>query len=98
MYYVIHATDAPNSFEKRRSVRAAHLQRLEKLKEEGRLIVAGPLLAEDDENPAVSGVKGSLIIAEFDTLEAAKAWAAADPFVTAGVYANVTIQPFKKAL
>jgi len=98
MYYVIYAEDTPNSFEKRRSVRAAHLQRLESLKEEGRLIVAGPLLADDDESPTVSHVKGSLIIADFDNLEAAKAWAASDPFVTADVYANVTIQAFKKTL
>lgn len=98
MHYVIYAEDTPDSLEKRRSVRSAHLQRLETLKDEGRLIVAGPLLGGDDENPAVSGIKGSLIIAKFDNLEAAKAWAAADPYVTAEVYANVTVQPFKKVL
>ena len=98
MHYIIYAEDTPNSLEKRRSVRPAHIQRVKALKEEGRLLVAGPLLGGDDENPAVSGVKGSLIIAEFPNLETAKAWAAADPYVTADVYANITVQPFKVML
>jgi len=98
MLYVIYAEDTPDSLEKRRSVRPAHLQRVETLKEEGRLIVAGPLLGGDDEDTAISGVNGSLIIAEFDNLDAAKSWAAADPYVTAGVYANITVKPFKKVL
>jgi len=95
MHYVFYCKDTPDSLEKRRSVRPAHIQRLQKLKDAGRLVVAGPLLGGDDENPAVSGIKGSLIIAEFPNLEEAKAWAAADPYATAEVYANVTIQPFK---
>ena len=98
MHYVFYCEDTPDSFEKRRSVRPAHLQRLKTLKEEGRLVVAGPLLRDDDDNPAVAGVKGSLIVAEFPNIEAAKAWAAADPYVTAEVYANVTVLPFKVML
>jgi len=98
MYYLIYCEDTPDSLEKRRSVRPAHVQRLNLLKKEGRLLTAGPLLGSDDENPIVSGVIGSLIIAEFENLETAKAWAAADPYVTADVYANVTVQPFKKLL
>lgn len=98
MHYVIYCEDVPNSMEKRRSVRPAHLKRIQALKDEGRLIVAGPLLGGDDENLAVSGVKGSLVIAEFSNLEEAKAWAAADPYVIAEVYANITVQPFKVVL
>lgn len=98
MHYVIYAEDVPESAEKRRSVRPAHLQRLEDLKKEGRLVVAGALLGDDDENVAISGIKGSVVIAQFDNLEAAKAWAAADPYVTAEVYANVIVEPFKPAL
>ncbi len=98
MHYAIYATDAPNSFEKRRSTRPAHLQRLNELQQQGRLILAGPLLNEDHENPAQGGFCGSLIIAEFDSIEDAKAWAAADPYVTANVYANIEIKPFVKAL
>lgn len=98
MHYVFYCEDTPDSMEKRRSVRPARLQRLEELKDEGRLVVAGPILGGDDENPAVSGVKGSIIIAEFPSLEEAKVWAAADPYVTADVYANVTILPFKVTL
>ncbi len=98
MHYVIYAEDTPDSLEKRKTVRAAHLQRLETLKAENRLIVAGPLLGGENENTAISGIIGSLIIAEFDNLNAAKAWAAADPYVTADVYANVMVLPFKKTL
>ena len=98
MHYLIYAEDTPDSLEKRRSVRPAHLQRVQLLKDENRLLVAGPLLGGDDENPAVSGIKGSVIIAEFPNLEAAKAWAAADPYVTADVYANITVQPLKVIL
>ncbi len=97
MYYTIYGEDTPDSLEKRRSVREAHLKRLEMLDQENRLLVAGPLLNEDGEDSMLkSGVKGSVIIAEFDNLEAAKVWAAADPYVTAEVYARVTISPFKK--
>ena len=95
MHYVIYCEDVPDSVEKRRSARPAHLKRLRDLKDSNRLIVAGPLLKNDDDNTSFGGVKGSLIIAEFSNLEEAKAWAAADPYVTADVYANVTVQPFK---
>ncbi|WP_264770090.1 BolA/IbaG family iron-sulfur metabolism protein, partial [Coxiella burnetii] len=86
------------SFERRRSVREAHLQRLKELHEKNRLLLAGPLLNEDNENPIVGGVKGSLIVAEFENIDVAREWAAADPYVTANVYSRVTICPFKKVL
>ena len=95
MHYVIYCEDAPDSLEKRRSVRPAHLQRLQALKDSNRLIVAGPLLGDDNENPAISGIKGSVIIAEFPNLEDAKAWAAADPYVTHGVFETYEIRPWK---
>lgn len=98
MEYVFYCEDAPNSLEKRRSVRPAHIERIKALKEEGQLVVAGPLLKEDNEDPAVAGVRGSLIIAKFNNIEEAKAWIAADPYVTAEVYANVTVLPFKVML
>lgn len=98
MYYVIYCEDNENSLEKRRSVRQAHLSRLEQLNKEGRLLLAGPLMQGDNENPLLAGIKGSLIIAEFANLNAAKAWAAADPYVTADIYARVTVNPFKKIL
>lgn len=95
MHYAIYCEDQADSFEKRRSVRPAHLKRLEDLKAQGRLVLAGPLLNEDNENLVVGGVKGSLIIAQFKNLAEAKEWAAADPYVTADVYARVTVSPFK---
>ena len=95
MYYAIYCEDQENSVERRRSVRPAHLKRLELLKEQKRLLVAGPLLNEDNENPIVGGIKGSLIIAQFKSVAEAKEWAAADPYVTADVYARVTVCPFK---
>lgn len=98
MHYVFYCEDTPNSSEKRRSVRPAHIQRLQSLKDEGRLLVAGPLLTKDDDSPAAGGVRGSLIIAEFDNIEEAKAWMAADPYVTAEVYANITVLPYKVML
>lgn len=96
MYYAIYCEDKEDSQEKRRSVRQAHLSRLQLLNKEGRLLIAGPLLKKDHENPLIAGIKGSLIVAEFANIAAAKAWAAADPYVTADVYARVTIEPFKK--
>lgn len=96
MFYAIHCEDQPNSLEKRRAVREAHLLRLQQLHDEGRLLLAGPLMGADDENMAVAGVKGSLIVAEFQNIDAAKSWAAADPYVTADIYARVTIEPFKR--
>ncbi|NIY92641.1 YciI family protein [Vibrio diazotrophicus] len=96
MWYVIFSQDVENSLEKRMSVRAAHLERLQVLQDEGRLLTAGPLPAIDSENPGEAGFTGSTVIADFNSLEEAKAWAEADPYVAAGVYANVTIKPFKK--
>lgn len=98
MYYAIYCEDRADSLERRRSVREAHLKRLNQLKSERRLLVAGPLFNEDDENPVMGGIKGSLIIAKFDSLSEAKEWAAADPYVTADVYQRVTVHPFKKVL
>lgn len=96
MYYMIYCEDREDSMERRRSVRPAHLQRLDTLNEQNRLLVAGPLYNENGENPAVGGIKGSLIIADFNTIDEAKEWAAADPYVIADVYARVTVHPFKK--
>ncbi|MEI8655987.1 MULTISPECIES: YciI family protein [Vibrio] len=96
MWYVIFSQDVENSLEKRMSVRAAHLERLQVLQDEGRLLTAGPLPAIDSENPGEAGFTGSTVIADFNSLEEAKAWADADPYVAAGVYANVIIKPFKK--
>jgi uncharacterized protein YciI len=98
MLYAIIATDVENSLEKRLSVRPAHLDRLNALKDEGRLILAGPNPAVDSNDPGEAGFSGSLIVAEFESLSAAKTWAEADPFVKAGVYANVVVKPFKKVL
>jgi uncharacterized protein len=98
MYYAIIGTDIPNSLERRLGARSAHLGRLNKLRDEGRLMLAGPMPAIDAIDPGPSGFTGSLIVAEFDSLEEAKAWAATDPYVTAGVYADVTVKPFRKVL
>ncbi|HEX8593384.1 MAG TPA: YciI family protein [Pseudomonas sp.] len=98
MLYAIIATDVDNSLEKRLSVRPAHLERLNALKDEGRLILAGPHPAVDSNDPGTAGFSGSLIVAEFDSLSAAKTWAEADPFVKAGVYAHVVVKPFKQVL
>ena len=96
MLYAIIAEDAANSLQDRLAARPKHLERLTALQEQGRLILAGPHPAIDTEDPGEAGFSGSLVVAEFDSLEDAKAWADADPYVTAGVYANVTIKPFKK--
>lgn len=96
MYYVIFAQDNPNSLAKRLSVRPQHLARLQQLQEEGRLLTAGPNPAVDDENPGDAGFSGSTVIAQFSSLEDAKQWARQDPYVEAGVYAEVIIKPFKK--
>lgn len=96
MLYCIIGEDVPNSLEKRLSVRPAHLERLTRLQEAGRLILAGPNPAIDSIDPGPAGFSGSLIVAEFDSLDDAKSWANADPYVGAGVYANVTVKPFKK--
>ena len=96
MFYAIIATDIDNSLEKRLAARPAHLERLNALLDEGRLILAGPHPAIDSEEPGEAGFSGSLIVAEFNSLEDAEAWAADDPYQQAGVYASVTVKPFKK--
>ncbi|CAM3554808.1 hypothetical protein BS639_07960 [Rouxiella silvae] len=98
MLYMIYSEDVPHSLEKRRIARPAHLERLQNLKAEGRVLVAGPLPAIDSEEPGDAGMTGSLVIAEFATLEAAKSWAEVDPYMLAGVYHKVTVKPFKKTI
>jgi len=98
MLYAIISEDIENSLEKRLEARPAHLERVQKLVNEGRLIIGGPHPAIDSEDPGSNGFTGSLIIAEFDSLESAKIWADDDPYVKAGVYQNVTVKPFKKVL
>lgn len=98
MLYTIVAEDVENSLEKRLTVRPAHLARLTELQNQGRLLLAGPFPAIDSVDPGPAGFSGSLIVAEFIDLTAAKAWAEADPFVSAGVYANVIVKPFRKTL
>ena len=98
MLYAIMSQDVENSLPLRQSVRPAHLERLHALKDEGRLILAGPLPALDTNEPGDAGFTGSLVVAEFNNLEEAKAWADADPYVGAGVYQQVTVKPFKKVL
>lgn len=96
MWYVIFAQDVPNSLALRLSARPAHLARLQELRDEGRLLTAGPMPAIDAENPGEAGFTGSTVIAEFESLQAAQQWADSDPYVTAGVYAQVIVKPFKK--
>lgn len=98
MLYAIIATDVANSLEKRLANRPAHLERLQQLKAEGRIVLAGPHPAVDSSDPGAAGFSGSLIVAEFDSLVAAQDWAKADPFVAAGVYADVVVKPFKQVL
>ena len=95
MLYAIVGKDNPDSLTKRLSVRPAHLARLQALQNEGHLILAGPCPAIDSPDPGPAGFSGSLIVAEFASLEAAKTWADADPYVTAGVYRSVSVKPFK---
>nr|WP_207144868.1 YciI family protein [Allochromatium vinosum] len=94
--YAIIAVDHPNSLPARRQARPAHLARLEALRDEGRLILAGPHPAIDSPDPGEAGFTGSLIVAEFSDLAAAEAWAAADPYREAGVYSTVSVKPFKQ--
>ncbi|AJE14940.1 MULTISPECIES: YciI family protein [Stutzerimonas] len=98
MLYAIIATDAPGSLKDRLAARPAHLARLEQLKEQGRLVLAGPHPAVDSNDPGEAGFSGSLVVAEFDSLEAAREWAEADPYKAAGVYSDVLVKPFKKVL
>lgn len=98
MLYAIVATDHPDSLPRRLQHRPQHLQRLHVLQDEGRLVLAGPFPAVDSADPGPAGFSGSLIVATFDSLEEAQAWVAADPFVTAGIYASVSVQPFRQVL
>jgi uncharacterized protein YciI len=98
MLYAIVGDDRPDSLAARLAARPAHLERLKALQNEGRLILAGPCPAIDSPDPGPAGFSGSLIVAEFSSLDAAKIWADADPYVAAGVYAGVSVKPFKKVL
>lgn len=98
MWYAIMAEDTPNSLEKRLAARPQHLSRLQALQDAGRLLLAGPFPAIDSIDPGPAGFTGSLIVAEFANLEEAKIWANDDPFVSAGVYHQVIVKPFRKTL
>lgn len=98
MLYAIMGQDIDNSLEKRTTARPEHVARLKQLLQEGRLVLAGPFPAIDSATPGEAGFTGSLIVAEFESLEAAKTWAEADPYITEGVYQNVTVKPFNKVL
>jgi len=98
MLYAIISEDIANSLEKRLAARPDHLARLQQLQHEGRLFVAGPHPAIDSNDPGDAGFSGSLVIAEFASLEQAQTWADQDPYINAGVYAKVIVKPFKKVL
>jgi len=98
MWYAFICEDTPNSLALRKQTREAHLARLHDLQSQGRLLVAGPCPAIDSEAPGEAGFTGSLVIAEFDSLKEAQAWADVEPYLAAGVYAHVTVKPFKKVL
>ena len=98
MLYAIISEDVNDSLERRLAARPDHLARLEQLRDEGRLVMAGPHPAVDSEDPGEAGFSGSVVIAEFPDLESARAWAQADPYVAAGVYARVEVRPFRKVL
>ena len=98
MLYVIIGEDTPGTLDQRMAARPAHVERLQVLQAEGRLIIAGPCPAIDSPDPGPAGFSGSIIIAEFESLAAAQAWASADPYVAAGVYEKVTVKPFRKVL
>ena len=96
MLYSIIAEDSENSLEKRKSVRPEHLKRLEELKQQGKLVLAGPFPAIDNVDPGPHGFTGSLIVAEFDNLEQATTWANNDPYKKSGAFVNVVVKPFKQ--
>lgn len=98
MLYLIYAEDLENTLNKRLAARPAHLARLQTLKDEGRLVLAGPNPAIDSDDPGEAGFTGSTVIAEFASLNDAKAWADADPYVEAGVFKNVIVKPFKRTM
>jgi len=98
MWYMICSEDVPDSLAKRKAVRELHLARLHQLHQQGRLLIAGPLPAVDNEDPGEAGFTGSLVVVQFDSLQQAQEWAAADPYIDAGVYAKSVVKPFKKVL
>jgi len=98
MLYAIISEDKPGTLEQRLAARPAHLERLNALLDAGHLLLAGPHPAIDSNDPGEAGFSGSLVVAEFPSLDDAQSWAAADPYMTAGVYAQVTVKPFKKVL
>jgi uncharacterized protein YciI len=98
MLYAIISEDKPGTLERRLAARPQHLERLNALVQEGRLLLAGPHPAIDSNDPGAAGFSGSLVIAEFASLDDAQSWADADPYITAGVYAQVTVKPFKTVL
>lgn len=98
MYYAIMGRDAPGSLAQRKAVRPEHLARIQTLVDSGRVLVAGPHPAVDSEDPGDAGFTGSLIIAEFESLESAREWADADPYTAAGVFQEVEVKPFKVVL
>mgnify|MGYP000474591290 CR=1 FL=1 len=98
MLYAITGTDKPDTLGNRLAARPQHLERLQQLQAEGRLLLAGPFPAIDSPDPGPAGFTGSLIVAEFASLAAARSWADADPYVAAGVYGDVQVRPFKKVL
>ena len=98
MWYVIDARDGENVLARRLEARPRHLERLHALRDAGRLLLAGPCPAIDADDPGPAGFSGSLVVAEFESIEAARAWAAADPYVEAGIYASVDVRPFRKVL
>jgi len=98
MFYLIYSEDVENSLALRLSVRDKHLARLKQLQDEGRLLVAGPCPAIDSNDPGEAGFTGSMIVAEFSSLQQAQSWADADPYISVGVYKRVTVKPYKKVL
>jgi len=98
MLYAIISNDTEDSLEKRMSVRPKHIERLNQLKSEGRLVIAGPHPAIDNNDPGEAGFTGSLVIAQFDSLEEAQSWANDDPYMESGAYESVIVKPFKKVL
>ena len=98
MLYAIISEDVKNSLAKRKTARPAHIERLNQLKDQGRLILAGPHPLIDSDNPGEAGFSGSLVVAEFNSLSEAQAWADTDPYIEAGVYEKVIVKPFKKVL
>lgn len=98
MYYLIYSEDVENSLPMRKQARPAHIERLVALKEEGRLLVAGPCPAIDAEDPGEAGFTGSMVVAEFADLASAQTWADADPYIKAGVYQRTVVKPYKKVL